>query len=155
MLVAAVTVVWLGSILDRGVTRADAVGHFTTTKPFDDVLFDLENAILQRGLSQHSSGNFGKMLERTGADVGSTKAVYTRAEFVEICSAKFARMMVEADPTLMSNCPFLFYVYERHDRTGERVVGFRKLAPGTTPQARSAVTETEAMLDAIARVAAK
>ena len=134
---------------------AGAEGPYTSKSAFDDVRFELGNAVIARGLSVHTEGNFGKMLERTGADVGSTKPVYKQAEFVEICSAKYARLMVEADPALMGNCPFMLYVYERADRPGEVEVGFRRLQPGISPAAQKAVSDTEAMLDAIARDAVK
>lgn len=134
---------------------ADVGDPVTKKAAFDDVRFELSNAITTRGLSVHAEGNLGKMLDRTGADVGSTKPVYKQAEFIEVCSAKFARLMVEADPALMSNCPFLFFVYERVDRPGDVVVGFRRLHPGMTADGKKAVAETEAMLDAIVRDAVK
>ena len=136
-------------------TPAVAEGPYTSKAAFDDVRFELGNAVVSRGLAIHSEGNFGKMLERTGADIGSTKPVYKQAEFIEVCSAKYARAMVEADPALMGNCPFMLYVYERADRPGEVVVGFRRLHPSALPAGQKAVTETEAMLDAIVREAVK
>ena len=145
----------LATVLALCAAPAIAEGPYTSRSAFDDVRFELGNAVVSRGLSIHSEGNFGKMLERTGADVGSTKPVYKQAEFIEVCSAKFARLMVEADPTLMSNCPFLLYVYERVDRPGEVVAGFRRLQPGTTSAGQKAVVETEAMLDAIVSEAVK
>jgi uncharacterized protein (DUF302 family) len=123
--------------------------------PFDDVRFELSNAITTRGLAVHSEGNLGKMLDRTGADVGSTKPIYRAAEFIEVCSAKYARLMFEADPTLIGNCPFLFFIYERADRPGEVVVGFRRLQNSATPEGQKAVADTEAMLHGIVRDAVK
>jgi hypothetical protein len=135
---------------------ADQLGLYVRRAAFDDVVFELDNAILARGFSVHSAGNqFARMLDRTGADVGSTKPVYRHATFTEVCSAKYARMMVEADPVLIGNCPFVFFVYEHMDRPGEVTIGFRRLSPGNTPAAKTAVVETEAMLDAIVRDAAK
>jgi uncharacterized protein (DUF302 family) len=134
---------------------ADVGDAVTKMAAFDDVRFELGNAITTRGLAVHAEGNLGKMLDRTGADVGSTKPIYKQAEFVEVCSAKYARLMVEADPALISNCPFQFYVYERIDRPGEVVIGFRRLHGGTTPLGQKAVADTEAMLDAIVRDAVK
>lgn len=135
---------------------ADEFGVYITRSAFDDVVFELDNAVVSRGLAIHSSGNqFARMLERTGADVGSTKPVYKHATFTEVCSAKYARMMVEADPLLITNCPFVLFAYEHIDKPGEVTVGFRRLAPGATAAGKKAVNETEAMLDAIVRDAAK
>ena len=38
---------------------------------FDDVKFELSNAIIERGLKVDFSGSISQMLDRTGADVGS------------------------------------------------------------------------------------
>jgi uncharacterized protein (DUF302 family) len=151
-LFAVVCMALAGPVLAAG----EEIGHYTTRTAFDDVVFELDNAIVSRGLAIHSAGNqFAKMLERTGADVGSTKPVYKHATFTEVCSAKYARMMVEADPALISNCPFIFFAYERIDRPGEVTVGYRRLSPGATSAAKKAVAETEVLLDAIVRDAAK
>ena len=62
----------------------------TATKKgsFDDVKFELGNAIIERGLRVDFSGSISQMLERTGADVGSTKPIYKHAEFMSFCSSK-------------------------------------------------------------------
>lgn len=145
----------LAALLAAAPAFAEVGDPVTKKAPFDDVRFELGNAVVTRGLAIQLEGNFGKMLDRTGADVGSTKPVYLHAEFIEVCSARFGRMMVEADPTLMGNCPFLLYAYERVDRPGEVVVGFRRLHPGQSAAAREAVAAAEAMLDAIVRDAVK
>jgi uncharacterized protein (DUF302 family) len=134
---------------------ADVGDPITKAAAFDDIRFELGNAITTRGLAVHAEGNLGKMLDRTGADVGSTRPIYKQAEFVEVCSAKYARLMVEADPALIGNCPFVFYVYERVEQPGRVVVGFRRLYPGVTPAGQKAVAETETMLDGIVRDAVK
>ena len=71
------------------------------------------------------TGNIASMLERTGADVGSTKPLYRHAEYFVFCSAKLSREMMEADPTNIGICPFVIFAYERADKAGEIVVGFR------------------------------
>jgi uncharacterized protein (DUF302 family) len=134
---------------------ADIGDPVTTKIAFEDVRFELGTAITNRGLLTQSEGNLGRMLDRTGADVGSSKPIYKHAEFIEVCSAKYARLMFEADPTLIGNCPFIFYAYERIDRPGDVIVGFRRLEPGHTALGQKAVAETEAMLDAVVRASVK
>ncbi len=134
---------------------ADEFGVRTKQAAFDDVRFELGNAIVARGLTIHSEGNFGKMLERTGADVGSSKEIYKAAEFVSICSAKFGRMLVEADPALMGACPFLMYVYERSDQPGLVTVGFRRLTPSADAATQQVIVSVETMLDGIVNDAMK
>jgi uncharacterized protein (DUF302 family) len=151
--VAALSAVSGGATIAQA---ADEVGRYVSKSSFDDVVFELDNAIVSRGFAIHSAGNqFASMLERTGAAVGSIQQVYKDATFIEFCSAKHARMMVEADPHLISNCPFIVFAYVLPDRPREVVVGFRRLSVGATAAAHKAVAEAEAMLEAIARDAVK
>ena len=144
------------AMLFANTTCADTATLATTRASFADVVFELENAILTRGLAIHSTGNqFARMLERTGEAVGSTVVIYREATFVEICSAKLARQMVEAEPSLMGNCPFVLFAYELASQPGEVRVGFRRLMPGATAAGQKAVAETEALLDGIVRDAIK
>ena len=64
---------------------------YTKKAKYDDVKFELNNAIVGRGLTIDFNGQVSKMLDRTGADVGSTKAIYKQAEYVSFCSAKLSR----------------------------------------------------------------
>jgi hypothetical protein len=118
---------------------------------FDDVRFELGNAVTARGFAAHSEGNLGKMLERTGADVGATKVVYRQAEFVTFCSAVFTRKLVEADASEIANCPFQVFVFETAAQPGEIVVGYRGLGIPRAAASASVYAEIEAMLDAIVK----
>jgi hypothetical protein len=62
--------------------------HLRQAASYDDVKFELNDAIIKRGLVVDHIGQIGTMLDRTGPDVGSTKPLYTRAEFFTFCSAK-------------------------------------------------------------------
>ena len=73
------------------------------------------------------------MLERTGADVGSTKKIYANAEFFMFCSAKLSRAMIEADPANVGYCPYVVFLYEAAEKPGEIVVGYRRPQPRATP----------------------
>jgi uncharacterized protein (DUF302 family) len=137
-------------LLSLRPATAEPFGVHSRVGKFEDVRFELGNAIIARGLTVHSEGDFAKMLARTGAEVGSTKVIYKAAEFVAVCSAKYGRMLVEADPAMMGDCPFMFYVYERADQLGVITTGFRRLSPGATVNARRVVESVEAMLDGIA-----
>src|SRR5262245_62835808 len=79
---------------------------------YEDVKFELNDAIIRRGLAVDYTGHINKMLERTGADVGSNKQIYVNAEFVLFCSAKLSRAMVEADPGNLGYCPYVVFLYE-------------------------------------------
>lgn len=119
VLIAVVITGLLGARADELFTRSKAGS-------FEDVKFDLTNAIIERGLVVDHTGFIGQMLERTGADVGSTKPLYRQAEYLVFCSAKLSRQMMEADPANIGFCPYVIFIYERVDKPGEIVVGFRE-----------------------------
>ena len=67
---------------------------------FEDVRDDLKMAIEGKGLVIDYQSYVNRMLERTGKDVGSTKALYAGAEALQFCSAQLSRKMMEADEEL-------------------------------------------------------
>jgi hypothetical protein len=137
-----------------GLAAAEDVRSYTTKTGFDEVQFELTNAIIGRGLTIDYAGNIGRMLERTGPDVGSVKPLYTRAEFVMFCSAKLSRAMMEADLGNIGFCPYVIFLYEAAARPGETVVGYRRpISGGGT--ASPVLAEIDSLLDAIAKDAVK
>jgi uncharacterized protein (DUF302 family) len=151
----SISQVAMAVLLTATQTFAGEGKRYTTKAPFDDVRFELGNAVTTRGFAAHSEGNLGKMLERTGVDVGATKTVYKQAEFVTFCSAVFTRKLVEADPAEISNCPFQVFAYETVDKPGEVVVGYRGLGTPRSAASGAVYSEVEAMLDAIIKDAIK
>ena len=149
---AAVTATMLAA---SPVAVAQEPKAFTKRGTYDDVRFELNNAIIARGLSQNMTGNLGEMLARTGADVGSTKEIYKQAEYVTFCSAKHSRQMAEADPANLVYCPFVIVIYETVMKPGEVVVAYRPLAGHGNAASKAAIAETDKMLEAIARDATK
>jgi uncharacterized protein (DUF302 family) len=137
--------------------RADAEELITRSKAaaFDDVKFELDNAITSRGLVVDHTGNVAGMLDRTGADVGSTKKLYRHAEYVVFCSAKLSRAMMEADPANVGFCPFVVFIYEREDKQGEVVVGARPPPGRGDAASRAALAEVEGLLKGIVEDAVK
>ena len=141
--------------MSAGAASAQEVVTYISKKPFDEVRFELGNAVVARGLAVQSEGNVAKMLERTAADVGATKQIYKFSEYVQFCSAKFTRMMVEADPANVGNCPFMLFAYETVAKPGEVVVGYRKLGIGKGEPSKKVFAEIEAMLDGMVKDALK
>jgi uncharacterized protein (DUF302 family) len=133
---------------------ADAKSYRKQGK-FDDIRFELTEAIIGKGLVIDFNGKVGEMLARTGADVGSSKPIYTRAEYLTFCSAKLSRAMMEADPANAAYCPYVMYIYELASKPGEVIVGYRMLPSGQTPGSRKALAEINALLDGLAKAAVK
>lgn len=134
---------------------ADEVRSYTRQGAYDDVKFELTNAITERGLTVDYNGQLGKMLDRTGADVGSTKPIYKNAEFFTFCSAKLSRAMMEADPMNAAYCPYVVFAIERADAPGRVVVGYRRPPKTGVAASDKALAEIDALLDGIARQAVK
>jgi hypothetical protein len=136
-----------------GACHGQDVRSYTTKAAFDDVKFELGNAIIARGLNIDFTGDIGRMLARTGQDVGSTKPLYTKAEFMTFCSAKLSRATIEADITNIGYCPYVVFIYEAANKPGETVVGYRR--PPRDGAASPALVEIDALLDGIVRDAVK
>ena len=121
------------------------------TGSFDDVRFDLGNAVIATGVAVQSEGNVAAMLGRTAADVGAVDTVYNRAEFIAFCSAKYSRAMMEADPTNMAFCPFVVFAYETKAKPGEVVIGYRRptVPASQNAAAQKAAADVDALLGRI------
>jgi uncharacterized protein (DUF302 family) len=135
---------------------AQEVRTYAKQAPYEDVKFELTNAIVGQGLAIDQTGAIGRMLERTGPDVGSTRPLYTHAEFITFCSAKYSRRMMEADPTNIGFCPYVIFIYEAADKPGETVVGYRRpMTAGGSEASKKALADVDALLDAIVKEATK
>lgn len=135
---------------------ADDIKLFEKKGSYADVKADLANAIVNKGLVNDYTGNIGGMLQRTGADVGSTKPIYKSAEYMTFCSAKLSRAMMEADPTNMGFCPFVVFAYEPADKPGTVVVGYRvPTAAKGNDATKKILAEIDGMLTSIATEATK
>jgi uncharacterized protein (DUF302 family) len=122
---------------------------------YEDVKFELQNAIVSRGLVVDFNGNVGGMLERTGADVGSTTPIYKQAEYFTFCSAKLSRATMEADAANVGYCPYVIFVYETEAAPGTVHVGYRPPEPHGSDASRATLAEVIHLLDGIAQAAVK
>lgn len=145
----------LMTTMGAGAGLAQEPRTFRAKGSYDDVRFELNNAIVARGLNPGATGNISEMLERTGAAVGSTTKVYKAAEYVTFCSARLSRQMIEADPANLSFCPFVLVIYETIATPGEIVIAFRPLSPHGSPASKAAIAAAEALLVSIAQEATK
>jgi uncharacterized protein (DUF302 family) len=117
------------------------------TYPFDgdfgDATFAVESAIVGRGLVIDYVSHTGAMLNRTGADVGSTTELFNEADIFLFCSAQLSRKVMEADPMNIAHCPYGIFVA---DQAGEVMIGYRKYPDGE-------MQEVQALLDEIVQEA--
>jgi len=105
----------------------------------DAIVLGIEN----RGLVVNYTSHIADMLARTGADLGTNRPVFEKAEIIEFCSAGLSRRMMEADPHNIVLCPFSIAVYALPGETARSWVAYRK------PQGKAAPA-IEALLGEIA-----
>lgn len=117
------------ALLSLPARAQDGVHTVTSDSPFEQVMADLEDAIVNRGLVVDHRGRVGEMLERTAADVGGTR-LYRNAEFLQFCSAVMSRKAMEADIRNIAYCPYVIFAYEAEAKPGEVTLGFRELPAG-------------------------
>lgn len=118
---------------------------YTFDGAFDDATFNVESAIVGRGLVIDYVSHVGEMLDRTGSDVGSDIAVFDNADIFLFCSAVLSRKVMEADPANIRHCPYAVFVT---DRDGQIEIGYRHFPDGP-------MQDVQALLDDIAREAAE
>jgi len=118
---------------------------------FEDVYFDLKNAIINKGLVIDTVLYVADMLKRTGKDVGSTKPIYLDGQTFGFCSAKLSRATMEADPENLAFCPYTIFIYEAADTPNTITVGYRKLSGGTSPQSKKALAAVNEFLSSIVK----
>ena len=126
--------------------NSDQMVHYITDQSFDDVVFGLENAILDQGLVIDSVSHTGAMLERTRQDVGSDVTIFTQADVFSFCSAKLSREVMEADWQNLMFCPYNIFVATRPDTPDETIIGFRAFPQGE-------MQKIQTLLDTITRTA--
>jgi uncharacterized protein (DUF302 family) len=132
------------------------ISHVKTGARFEDVRDDLKQAIESRGLVIDYQAQIGRMLERTGKDVGSDKALYVDAQTFQFCSAALSRKTMQADPANVAMCPYVLVVYATVQQPDRVIVAYRRpvpMRPGASPASRAALREVDALLDKIAREA--
>ena len=137
------------------LAQTDGPRLYRANGSYDDVRFELNNAIIARGLNIQTTGNVAEMLDRTGPATGATRKVFKAAEYVTFCSAKLSQQMIEADPANLVFCPFVIVIYETADKPGETIVAYRPPVPTGSGASKAAIAEADKLLEGIARDATK
>ena len=124
-----------------GLTATFATADEAIVTPFDgsfeDARFGVENAIVNAGLVIDYVSHVGDMLNRTGADVGSTTPLFQQADIFIFCSAVVSREVMEADPMNIVHCPYGIFVAETDDGV---MIGHRDYPDGPMQQVEDLLT---------------
>ncbi len=116
------------SIAVTGANAAsDVANEFVVEGEYEDVQYDLEDAIVGRGLTVDHVSHVSDMLQRTAGVVEGAKQIYKKGQQFQFCSAKLSREAMQADPANIVFCPYMVYMYERVDEPGKVHIGYRKL----------------------------
>ena len=134
--------------------QADGIRGFQayeTRGTFSDVLADLKDAIIDRGLVIDYTGYLNNMLKRTSETVGSvtetgSKTPYVDAQFMQFCSAKLSHEVISANPQNIAICPYVVFIYELKADPGSIHVGYRRPITGPSKRSRKAFAKIDALL---------
>ena len=102
-----------------------AFKFYSSDKSFADAKFDLENAIIEKGLKIDYAGDPGRMLQRTADDVDGSGQIYKGSAYMQFCSALVSRKAMKADPRNIAFCPYTVYVFETVADPGVTRLGYR------------------------------
>lgn len=130
---------------------------FEAETSFEDVEFNLENAIIDHGLVVNYKGFLNAMLERTAevalADGANYKSPYLNAIYMHFCSAALTHEAVKADIENIAICPYVMYAYELRATPGKVTVGYRRPIANNSEASKKAFAKIEKLLSDIAKEA--
>ena len=115
------------ALVDLSFSGSSLMSEFVVEGEYEDVRYDLDDAIVSRGLSVDYVSHVSDMLQRTAGVIAGAKPIYKKAEQFQFCSAKLSRKTMQADPANIMFCPYMIFMYERADEPGKIHIGYREL----------------------------
>ncbi|HKF95484.1 MAG TPA: DUF302 domain-containing protein, partial [Gammaproteobacteria bacterium] len=82
----------------------------TSTKSFDDVIFDLEFAITQRNFRITARNDIGRGIRQRGFKD------FPQVIIIQFCNLTYAREALEIDPNFITHMPCRVAVYDHGER---------------------------------------
>jgi uncharacterized protein (DUF302 family) len=137
----------------KPVTKTKERVTYKVKADFDDVREQVQTAIGSKGIKINNISYIGKMLIRTGKDLGFKKQVYTKAQAFEFCSATHSRFTMEADPHNIMFCPYIISVYELADEQGMVYLTYRRPAIIGSKASKKSLRDVEQLMDDIVQEA--
>ncbi|MCP4934659.1 MAG: DUF302 domain-containing protein [bacterium] len=147
------TMILLSWFSSYALANDAALKSYSTQGEFEEVIQDVEDAIVNAGLNIDYRGKIGEMLDRTRKDLGGTTKIYNGAQFMQFCSARLSRRMMEADPANMGVCPYIVYVYKTTKKPGTVVVGYKRPQGAAGEASQKALNAIDTLLNAIVKEA--
>lgn len=122
---AALVAVALMASTAMAETRKAGFVSFEKAGAFEDVVADLQDEVVNRGLVIDYVGHVNGMLTRT-ADATGSQSPYANAVYMHFCSAALTHAAVAADPQNIALCPYVVFAYEEASKSGTVTVGYRR-----------------------------
>lgn len=107
---------------------------YDTDMDYEDAVFAVSDAIINAGLVVEGESFIADMLDRTKADVGGTKDIFSGAQVYTFCSAKVSREVMERDPNNIQFCPYSIFVYQKADEGSPIKIGHPDYAANGLPE---------------------
>ncbi len=102
---------------------------------FEDVVDNVKDAIVGRGLNISDVLTAAEMLNRTGHDLGHETNVFSQAVTVTFCSAALSHELVAITPNNIVLCPFAISVYQLSSDSNTVHVTYRTPEAGADSKA--------------------
>jgi len=132
-------------------STSELMKTYSIDDTFDNALFNLKEALKDKGFVINTVSHISKMLQRTGKDLGSAKKIYARAENIEFCSATLSRLTMEASPHNIVYCPYIISIYSLAKNPKKTYVSYRKLPRVKDKKSDQALQKVEKLLDELAQ----
>lgn len=129
--------------------KNDYMVAYETKGKFEEVRDAVKMAIANQGLVINNISYIGKMLTRTGKDLGTKKQVYEDAQSLEFCSATISRATMEADIHNIIFCPYIISVYATPDKPERIYISYRRPQPVGSEASKASLKEVEKLLERI------
>jgi len=127
IMAGVVSCVFFVAFIGASLAAPSVLNEFIVEGEYDDVRYDLEDAIVTQGLTVDHVSHVSDMLQRTAGVIEGAKQIYVKGEQFQFCSAKLSRDAMQADPANIVFCPYMVFMYERADAPGKIHIGYRKL----------------------------
>lgn len=125
----------------------DPIVTKTIDGTFPEVVRNVRNAILGKGINIAHVLPASEMLNRTGPAFGYEDAVYLNAETIEFCSARISHRLARANPDNIVLCPFTISVYVLRAAPEQVRISYR--IPVGRPGSEEAAKEVGALIESI------
>lgn len=125
----------------------DPIVTKTVEGEFSEVVQNVSNSIVGKGINIAHVLPASEMLNRTGPAFGYKESVYVDAETIEFCSARISHMLARSNPDNIVLCPFTISVYVLTAEPDQVRISYR--IPTGRPGSEEAASEIVSLIESI------